>query len=327
MRKHQEPGDASSNHSQPSLPFNGVGDDQFVGDAFAQFAASLGDSGEPADRSVGLARAAMLLSTDEYPALNIQRSLTRLDDLADDALQSALIGARTDFDAARRLAVFLAETHGFRGAAGPSYYDPRNSYLSDVLETRVGIPITLSLVLIEVGRRLGLPLTGIGFPGHFLVGCGPNRRGESLLLDPHAGGVIVDRAECEMRLQALGILFDPEVHLAPISTRDLFLRMLGNLHAIYANAGDLTRALRVIERTVQLDASRVEDYRHLALVCAKQGESAGARTCLRAYLDVIDPACRSGNFNADAEDDSDDPSVFSARELLSYLLEQRALRN
>ncbi len=178
-----------------------------------------------------------------------------------------------------------------------------------------------------MGRRLGLPLAGIGFPGHFLVGCGPNRRGESLLLDPHAGGAIVDRAECELRLQALGIAFDPEVHLAPISTRDFFLRMLGNLQAVYANAGDLPRALRVIGRIVQMNAARVEDYRHLALRCAKQGEGVGARACLRAYLDVIDPACRNGNFSADAEDDCDDPSVLSARELLSYLLDQRALRN
>jgi len=272
-------------------------------DAFARIVSTLDDTSD-------LARPALALAADEYPGLNVRRYLDHLDDLADEALQTVVVGARTDCEAARRLAEFLATTRGFRGN-NSDYFDPRNSFLNDVLDRRAGIPITLSLILIEVGRRLGMPLVGIGFPGHFLVGCGPHRRNEYLLLDPFCDGKIVDWSECEMRVQALGMEFNPDVHLCPVTNRQFFARLLSNLKAVYMTRRDVDRTIRTIKRLALLEPEYSEDCRQFAALLSDEGSYDGARKCLRAYLEL--------------RPDSDEAD--GARELLSDLLELRASRN
>jgi len=111
------------------------------------------------DDNIDLALPALLLAADEYPNLDANRYLAELDRLADLALTQEICIAADECDAARRLALFLGGQCGFTGNVR-NYYDPKNSFLNDVLDRRVGIPITLSLVLIEVGRRLGLPMVG-----------------------------------------------------------------------------------------------------------------------------------------------------------------------
>ena len=119
-----------------------------------------------------------------------------LDELADQALNAAITDAASEVDAAYRLARFLGGPCGFRGNID-NYYDPANSYLSRVIERRVGIPITLSLLLIEVGQRLGLPMVGIGMPTHFLTACTVGDRA-LILLDMFAGGVAVTHDDCRI---------------------------------------------------------------------------------------------------------------------------------
>jgi regulator of sirC expression with transglutaminase-like and TPR domain len=272
-------------------------------DEFARIVATLDDSSD-------LARPALALAADEYPGLNVRRYLDKLDDLADEALQSVVVGAKTDCEAARRLALFLAQSQGFRGN-NDAFHDPRNSFFNDVLDRRMGIPITLSLVLIEVGRRLGVPLVGIGFPGHFLVGCGPHRRNEYLLLDPFCDGKIVDWNECETRLQALGMEFDPEIHLSPVTNRQFFARLLNNLKTVYIARRDIERAIRTISRLALLEPAFSEDCRQFAATLSQEGDQEGARRCLRSYLEM-----HPKGEEADG-----------ARTLLSNLLELRASRN
>ncbi len=143
------------------------------------------------DADIDLARAALVIARSEYPALDVDTYLTRLAALADKAMsvrQTADPLARL-----HRLREYLFEEQGFAGNA-EDYFDPRNSYLNEVLDRRLGIPITLSLVLIEVGRRLGLQMEGIGLPGHFVTGARVG--GEPVLLDPFNGGAILTGEAC-----------------------------------------------------------------------------------------------------------------------------------
>jgi regulator of sirC expression with transglutaminase-like and TPR domain len=273
-------------------------------DSFEQVARDL-------DETMDLARPALLLAADEYPDLDIDRYLGHLDDLADAALCTTITDAESDCDAARRLARFLADPCGFRGNT-QDYYNPSNSLLSEVLEHRLGIQITLSLVLMEVGRRLSLPLVGIGFPGHFLVGCTPTcGREQMLLIDQFEGGRVVTIDECRKRLTPTGTQFDPDLHLQPISNRQFLLRMLSNLEAAYIQRKDVPRAMRTIARQVALNPDRAEDYRTLSQLLVRDHDFAQARLCLRAYLE----SC------------PDSERAESVREDLSKLLNQRARRN
>ena len=122
---------------------------------------------EPDDPDINLAEAALLIAKDEYPTLDVEHYLRELDSVADRA--RARIGANApEEEVLVAINTVLFDDLGFAGNSD-NYYDPRNSFLNDVMDRRVGIPITLSIVYIEIGRRLGLPLQGIAFPWHFLV--------------------------------------------------------------------------------------------------------------------------------------------------------------
>src|SRR5438445_11901588 len=158
------------------------------------FAALLAAGGQ-----TDLARAALAIARIAYPDLDPAPYVRQLDDLAA-AVRPRLFPRASPEAAVTELAGYLFGECGFRGNQ-EEYYDPRNSYLNDVLERRTGIPISLSLVFIEVSRRLGLAVEGVGFPGHFLVRVAGQRG--SLLLDPFFGGRRVDQAELLERLRAL----------------------------------------------------------------------------------------------------------------------------
>jgi regulator of sirC expression with transglutaminase-like and TPR domain len=205
--------------------------------------------GRVVDADLDLAACALLIAELERPELPAARYLARLDELAAGARAAARPGESLLDAAVRHLFVDL----GFRGNAA-DYYDPRNSCLDQVLDRRLGIPITLSVVLLEVGWRLGLDLAGVGFPGHFLVSAG----GAERYLDPFHGGATLDGATLAARLaQALGPqgVLAPQ-HLRPVGKREILARMLNNLHGIYRRAGaaglvaDVAALLRVLDPTV-----------------------------------------------------------------------------
>jgi regulator of sirC expression with transglutaminase-like and TPR domain len=218
------------------------------------------------ETDIDLARAALLIARMEYPELHVESYIARLDRMA------AVAGVSGDpLRCLHRLREYLFEEQGFSGNRA-EYYDPRNSFLNDVLDRRLGIPITLSLVLIEVGRRAGLALDGIGLPGHFIAGV--HVGGSRVLLDPFNGGAIVTPTACaELVVRATGrrVALDEEA-FAPISKRQLLTRMLQNLKAIWCRREDWARAVRVIDLLLVLDPGAGGERRDRGTALANLGE-------------------------------------------------------
>jgi regulator of sirC expression with transglutaminase-like and TPR domain len=205
-----------------------------------------------AESELDLARAALLIAEPEYPGLDVSRYLQRLDELGAQAGERLAAG-RTAAPPLLGLAAFLYGELGFAGNQG-DYYDPRNSFLNEVLDRKTGIPITLAVVLIEAGRRAGIPVEGVGFPGHFLVRArGP---AGTLLLDPFTGQPC-DRARLRaLTKQVTGDERDPEArYLEPVTKRAILVRMLNNLRNVYGAAGDGARLRAVLERLSVLQPS------------------------------------------------------------------------
>ncbi len=241
------------------------------------------------DVEINLAEAALVIAQEEYPDLDItayQHLLEQFGDGARCRVGAAAISARGGLgprgvvDALNR---YLYEECGFHGNR-EAYYDPRNSFLNEVLDRRTGIPITLALVYIEVGRQVGLPLVGIGFPGHFLVGC--DAPGERLLIDPFDGGRLLTDADCAAILSRLHGRRVPLArhHLAPIGPRLFLVRMLANLKGIYLEREDCARALAAVDRILALVPDSADERRDRGLLHLKLQAFSLAAADLDAYL-------------------------------------------
>jgi len=206
---------------------------------------------EPA---IDLARACLLIAKDAYPGLDVDGYLGEIERLA------ARLRGRLPLadDAEERIAAlneFLFAELGYSGNA-ENYYDPRNSYLNEVLDRRTGIPLTLSVLYMEIGRRVGLPLEGVSFPGHFLVRL--RLRGSLLVLDPFSGGEPQSEADLRARLRrvipdgATGPVpleeLPLEQFLEPAGKRQILARLLRNLKGIYREADKPERLLDVLNR-------------------------------------------------------------------------------
>jgi regulator of sirC expression with transglutaminase-like and TPR domain len=236
---------------------------------------------EAPEAGMDLARAALLIARLEYPDLDVDHYLDRLAATA----RAAAAKARglDDLGRLHRLREYLFEELRFAGNA-ENYYDPRNSFLNDVLDRRLGIPITLSLVLMEVGRRLGLTMEGVGLPGHFVTGVRVG--GEQILLDPFNGGTVLTPAACrELAARALGrpVELAPE-HLAPVTKRQLLTRMLRNLKTVYWQQCAWPRVIAVIDRILVLDPAAGGEWRDRGLALQHMGEVARGLRDWERYL-------------------------------------------
>jgi regulator of sirC expression with transglutaminase-like and TPR domain len=233
------------------------------------------------EASVELAHAALLVAAEERPGLDVEHYRARLYELGLAARER--IARAGDANAVGALNKFLFEELGFAGNQS-DYYDPRNSLLSDVLDRRTGIPITLSLVYMEVGRRAGLRVEGVGLPGHFIVRAGAEG-GESALVDPF-NAKVVDADDCQERLDTIygGQAPLTDAHLQPVTTRDILARLLRNLKGIYAQAGLYRRALSIIERILLVAPHAVEERRDRGALLAQLGRYAEAVVDVEAYL-------------------------------------------
>ena len=168
----------------------------------------------------------------------------------------------------------LFRDQGFAGNRG-DYYDPRNSFINEVLDRRLGIPITLSLLLMEVGRRLGVPLDGVGMPGHFLV---RDKVEQTTFVDAFNGGVLLDPQGCERLFQSVqgaGRPLDPEF-LLPIERSAIVSRVLANLRAIYSQRRDTPSLLWVTRLRARLPDADDTVWREHATVLANAGHVAEA---------------------------------------------------
>lgn len=241
---------------------------------------------------IDLAHAALLIAEEEYPQLRPEPYLQRLDlfsemvkdRLANESAAPVLLG---------EISKVLFDEEGFRGNA-ESYYDPRNSFLNDVLDRHLGIPITLSIIYMEVGWRLGLPLEGVNFPGHFLV----RYEGEALklLIDPFQGGQIRFEDEAQDLLDRVygGTVKLQETYMRPASKRDILVRLLSNLKMIYLNGRDDERALAAVERILLVRPDAIDEMRDRGMILARRGEAAEAIAQLEAYLEHAPDAADAG---------------------------------
>ena len=248
-------------------------------------------SGSPRERLAVLARqsttelplaeGALLIAAEEYQDLDVARYLRVLDALADDA--RAAIGPGEDPPRrAAALCDFLYRERGFRGNR-EHYSDPRNSFLNDVLDRGLGIPISLAVVYLEVGWRLRLPIFGVGMPAHFLAGC--ETAGEPLFVDLFHGTVLTeDGCERLFRQTIGGAAPFRRAYLVATPARDILVRMLRNLKGIFLQQEDMDRAAAAIERILLLAPDLPEDIRDLGLVRFHQGKPAEARDLLSRYL-------------------------------------------
>ncbi len=241
---------------------------------------------------IDLALASLIIASDAYPDLDVAAYLRRIDDLA----QTLRRRLRADISPADTLAMlnqYLFEELGFAGNSD-DYYDPRNSYLNDVIDRKLGIPITLSVLYIEVGRRLGLPLAGVSFPGHFLVKC--TLRDGAMVLDTYAKGASLGIKDLQKRLRVLsgGRDVAPEAVMRMLTTAppaEIVVRMLRNLKAIHAERGDKTRALTAMNRVLDLFPQAADAFRDRARLHEELDCFRAALADYEAYL-RLEPEAR-----------------------------------
>jgi regulator of sirC expression with transglutaminase-like and TPR domain len=224
------------------------------------------------DSDIELARACLLIAEDAYPALDVDGYVGELERFAK-RLRARLVRTGLSEEKVVALNEFLFDDLGFAGNT-EHYYDPRNSYLNEVIDRRTGIPITLSVLYIEIGRRVGLPLEGVSFPGHFLVRL--PLRGGTLVLDPFAGGA--PQSELELR-ERLKRVVPPEAtggvpvaslplaqFLEPATNRQILARLLRNLKGIYRETDKPERQLEVLNRMLLVAPDSAADLRDRGLV-------------------------------------------------------------
>lgn len=237
-----------------------------------------------AEPELDLARVALTIALPEYPELDVTRYLSCMDRLAESV--SELTGATED--AYRRLACVdyvLFKDQGFKGNS-EDYYDPENSFLNRVIARKRGIPITLSVLYMEVCRRVGLRVQGVGFPGHFLVKTVCD--GEEIFVDPFHNGSILSSSDLQGLLDKMygGRLEVQPEYLAAVSSRHIVQRMLNNIKLIYSNRQDVKRCLGVVEQLVVLNPDEPEQIRDRGLLRLRLEDGVGARIDFERYLEL-----------------------------------------
>jgi regulator of sirC expression with transglutaminase-like and TPR domain len=235
------------------------------------------------DESVDILRAALTLSRIHEPFLDMERYVHRVDELAarvavkiddpDDPVQ--IIAAMNDV---------LFREEMFRGNT-VDYYSPRNSFLHDVLERRLGIPITLALVYMEVARRVGFQLFGVGMPGHFLLKH-YDVDGHSILIDAFERGSIVTEEDCRQKLDSIysgQVALQPEF-LLPVTRRQMLTRILNNLRSIYLSQRDFRRAVQVVDLILVIYPRSPEDMKQRAVLRYNLNDFRGALSDFEEYV-------------------------------------------
>lgn len=217
-----------------------------------------------------------------YPELSVAAYMAGLHDLSEDAADRVRQSDSVRLQA-ESLSHFLFQEAGFQGNR-TDYNDPRNSFLNEVLDRRLGIPISLCVLYVDVATRLGLPAYGISLPGHFIVGI--RERETDLWLDPYHGGRWLDLTDCAQLIH-LSTGYEGPVEaswFAPASAREILTRMLANLRANYVSTSSWSKAAAVIQLIRQAAPDEPEHLRDLGLVYYHQRSLPQAAHYLNAYL-------------------------------------------
>lgn len=245
------------------------------------FAALVGQEIE--DERIDLVRAALAIAQTEYPDLDGNYYCKSIDELARRVKRLVPdLGDPSESIVAMNRVLF--EEEAFRGNRD-DYYDPRNSFLNDVLDRKLGIPITLAVVYMEVAHRVGFPMVGVGMPGHFLLKHYDVEGGE-ILIDPFNRGSILTAKDCQ---RALDEIYGGQMPLQPeflmaVSRRQVLVRMLNNLKSIYLAGRNFRKALPIVDLILAIYPRSPEDVKQRALLRWSLGQTGGALADLEDYL-------------------------------------------
>jgi regulator of sirC expression with transglutaminase-like and TPR domain len=244
------------------------------------------------DEEIDLAEATLCIAAEEYPRVDVSLYLERLNDFAERAGERIGGNPSGPGQIIQALNETIFDELGFHGNR-EHYYDPRNSYLNEVIDRRIGIPITLCVVYIDVARRVGFAVEGVNLPGHFIA----KHAAESgdIYIDAFNNGRLLGVAGCDELLRTVtgGRAELSAEHLAPATTRQILARMLSNLLSIYSK-GDHRRALGVIDLMLLITPNSPPHLRDRGLLLASLGDTHGAIDELERYLTLLPDAPDAG---------------------------------
>ncbi len=263
--------------------------------ALAEFSALVNRSIE--DERIDLARAALAIARTEYPQLDPDSYLARLQGLAQ-RVRARLTRNPAPPETIAALNAVLFEEERFRGNVA-DYYDPRNSFLNEVLDRKLGIPITLALVYEEVARRIGLPLFGVGMPGHFLLKH-YDVDGGQVILDPFHSGALLTLQECQQRLDQIysGQMQLQSEFLSSVSRRRWLTRLLNNLKTIYLSGRNFRKALVMADLILAIYPRSPEDVKQRAALRYNLGQMRNALLDFEDYLKMLPEASDADDIRA-----------------------------
>jgi len=240
------------------------------------------------DNQIDLAKASLFIAEQEYPNLDIEEYLNALDTMAQE-VKERLPDSFYPLKIIQTINYYLFEDLGFQGNT-TDYYDPRNSFLNEVIDRRTGIPITLSVVYLEIAKRLDFPMVGVGMPGHFIIR--PNFEEAGIFVDAFNRGEILFEQDCEQRLQQ--IYQQPvklELHfLESVSNKQILGRMLTNLKYIYLNRQQLSKGITTIEQLLLIFPNHPLELRDRGLIYYQLGEWEKSVQDLGFYLALLPDA-------------------------------------
>lgn len=238
-----------------------------------------------------LAAPAFLIARIEYPRLDPEPYLDRLDRMGEDAARFVAAEAGTEAPLAVRVDAVNRYLFGELGFAGnrEHFEDPRNSCLNEVMDRKTGIPITMALIYIEVARRAGIRSEGVNFPGHFLVRClhdlHTDNPSDGLIVDPFHSGAILNEQDCRRLLQPhmSDAAFEPSL-LARATRRQVLVRMLLNLKKLYVKMHSFPQARQATDALLALQPSSLPDLRDRGLLAYHMSDFSRALRDLEEYL-------------------------------------------
>lgn len=240
------------------------------------------------DESIDLTEASLVIALEEYPGIAIAAYLRQLDEWSDE-IRRRVRGSRDMERLVEEVNRLLFEEEGFHGES-EDFYDPKYAFLNEVLDRHAGVPLTLSILYIELSRRVGLPMSGVSLPGRFLVKiAGP--WGE-ILVDPFDGGRVLSTVECQRIIDQLfgGAVRLREHHLRSTTHREILARLLAHLKSVYLAQHDLGGAIAAIDRLLILDDRDPYELRDRGLLAMQMHRYDEAIDFLERYLSLAPAA-------------------------------------
>lgn len=242
------------------------------------------------DDNISLAKGALMIARLEYPELDIDTYMNKIHGIADE-IRNNLPDSADVGDTINQLNKVLFRDQGFEGNS-EHYYDPRNSFLNDVIDRKLGIPISLSILYLELGKELGLPLAGVSFPGHFLVKLEIDDG--AIVLDPYFGGISLSEEDLEDRLQEFYGDRLKKSHfyglLATSSNKDIITRILRNLRNVYMDDDQWEKALDMANIMVNFDSDKADSVKARASIYDKLECCISATKDYKRYLKLMPDA-------------------------------------